>query len=743
MEFDLYKSEAMSERFQIEASLRLALAQKERDAAALLAALRHKENYVAALRAALSYSGAVASQAYKTLVQQEARQKALQEPQQKALPQAQQEALLVDQISRQAAQIDAMWRFAFVWRAMFHKCGKPRGWMRRLMLADPNTGKPRSVTRRLFFKKNGRVRPMFSAWFPGCAAADGLATPTAPAAEILLASLGAKAEASASAAIALPDYRDRLRSVQQTGLLSKARNVLIVTTAHTIFVGEAIKAALVGTRLRCVTTTVMPETFENDLYIVVCPQMFPQLPSPDKLICFQMEQTRSSPWISEKYLYTLLRSLAVLDYSIDNIEYLQTRGVSLYQTYYVPIQPTLSLRQNATGVRDIDILFYGAINSPRRQKFLEALGKKFYVRIETELFGEPLRELLARAKVVVNIHFYDDALLETTRIAEALSHGARVVSETARDQARHDALRGFVEFAAVNDIDGFVKLVEFTLREYAPLAADAFCELNHSPWGMRSLMARALHGVGVFDYYEFEAATIEVQLNSDRVVLCLPESTHRFANAEGSVDLGAALFPGLRNIDGWKGAALSYKYLSTRALREGKVRFTIWEDDAELPHDFDRRYQTTLAYLQQLGDRWDVFSGLLSDFSEDAKVEDVTHFHGDVFIKTDKVIGMVLGIYNRSSLELLSNFIISGDDTMKYTIDRYMESKTLRCITCIPPLVGHSIEFSSTLWSANGTDFVTNTPASLMINDSQNRLVQKLIEYYDSLENGEVTTNGC
>ncbi len=48
-------------------------------------------------------------------------------------------------------------------RAAFHPGGRPRGWMRRLLLAD-KAGTPRRATRRILFRKKGSVRPCFARW---------------------------------------------------------------------------------------------------------------------------------------------------------------------------------------------------------------------------------------------------------------------------------------------------------------------------------------------------------------------------------------------------------------------------------------------------------------------------------------------------------------------------------------------------------------------------------------------------
>jgi len=100
-----------------------------------------------------------------------------------------------------------------------------------------------------------------------------------------------------------------------------------------------------------------------------------------------MEQ-HHSPWMTNEYIETLKTSLAVLDYSIDNIDYVQKRGVPFSQAYFVPIHPCRQLFDNEVIERDIDVLFYGAISSERRRHYIEALSNEFKIRIETELFGD-------------------------------------------------------------------------------------------------------------------------------------------------------------------------------------------------------------------------------------------------------------------------------------------------------------------------------------------------------------------
>jgi hypothetical protein len=50
-------------------------------------------------------------------------------------------------------------------RASFHRDGKPRGWLRWLLIKDRKLGVPREITHRILFKKSGDVRPILQPWY--------------------------------------------------------------------------------------------------------------------------------------------------------------------------------------------------------------------------------------------------------------------------------------------------------------------------------------------------------------------------------------------------------------------------------------------------------------------------------------------------------------------------------------------------------------------------------------------------
>ncbi|MCE1250591.1 MAG: class I SAM-dependent methyltransferase, partial [Comamonadaceae bacterium] len=280
----------------------------------------------------------------------------------------------------------------------------------------------------------------------------------------------------------------RRESAQAQALARRAqggvRSVGIMATPHTLYVAHLVARALQQAGLSIQVFDAVPPDFALDLYVVICPQMFKRLPPGEKRIAFQMEQSVSSRWFTPEYLQVLENSLAVWDYAQTNLGYLEGKGIRYPHTYWVPIGglPEYAQWLQQQGEAPIepdthcDVLFYGDVNAPRRKALLQALGERFAVRIEGNLFGPALRRAVAGAKVVVNLHYYEGALLETTRIYECLALGVPVVSEASVDMAEHAAqLDGAVRFFPVGDAQAMLQAVAQALAQ--PPAATAVAQV--------------------------------------------------------------------------------------------------------------------------------------------------------------------------------------------------------------------------------------------------------------------------
>lgn len=173
------------------------------------------------------------------------------------------------------------------------------------------------------------------------------------------------------------------------------------------------------------------------LYVVLGLHRFVSVPK--KYIAVQAEQT-GSKWITKSYVQKLKNALCVWDFSPKNCEYFRKMGV---ECRFVPIRVPLEIFVTGTlainthfsnRIKDIDVLFYGS-QCPRREKVendLRASGLKVVFRYNN-LFNEEREDLISRAKVVLNIHYWLTSSLETHRIEYLCSRGKCVISEKSTD----------------------------------------------------------------------------------------------------------------------------------------------------------------------------------------------------------------------------------------------------------------------------------------------------------------------
>lgn len=125
------------------------------------------------------------------------------------------------------------------------------------------------------------------------------------------------------------------------------------------------------------------------------------------------------------------RGFVIWDYAKPNVEEWAKRGV---KAVHVPVGYVPELTRIPVVKEDIDVLFCGAINE-KRKTVLETLAREgFRVNVKDyTAFKENLDAVIARAKVMVNIHFYDSKIFEIVRVGYALANKKCVVSEVSVD----------------------------------------------------------------------------------------------------------------------------------------------------------------------------------------------------------------------------------------------------------------------------------------------------------------------
>lgn len=505
------------------------------------------------------------------------------------------------------------------------------------------------------------------------------------------------------------------------------RHYGILATAHTQFVAHALAQVLRKAGFEVSLLQDVPaQGFVLDMYIVVCPQMFKQLPPGEKRIVFQMEQSVSPRWFTDEYLQILENSLSAWDYAPANLAFLETKGIRYPHTYLVPIGGVVAYSQMLQDCGEpalpeveptCDVLFYGDVNAPRRQEMLQALQRQFSVRIEGNLFGDALRQAVRQARVVVNIHYYEGALLETTRVYECLSLGTPVVTESSADIHQHAALldNPALRVTPVGDAQAMVLAVQEMLQQQAQQPAlvqqGLADEVARSGQQFEFMVLRALYALGRIDAAQWEALTLPQPLPGPCMVLSMPETVRRRAHfmqqTLPSLQSEVAVFDGVRYSPGWLGCAMSYQYLARKALQTGVTQLEIMEDDVEMPPDYGLRRARVDGWLAEHAGQWDIFAGLIAKIHPGTQVLEVQERDGETFVVLDRMTSMVHNIYAQPALEALSQWNSSIRDPHTNTIDSYLQGRAqMRVVTTLPFLVAHTTEMDSSLWGINNQEYL-------------------------------------
>jgi hypothetical protein len=517
-------------------------------------------------------------------------------------------------------------------------------------------------------------------------------------------------------------------------LLLREAGAMILTTPHCLFVARLMQRALKDAGIEAGIIQSEPKGgYAQIPHFVICPQLFERLPG--MYVAFQMEQSVSSRWFTEGYFEMLRNSFAIFDYSVDNIRYLAGNGVNTKQVYYLPVGYLQGYAVEPAPEEDHDVVFYGDVNCQRRRDFLDALRARFKVKVLSEVFGEELRQELSRAKVVVNIHYYEGALLETTRIWECLSLGRLVVSEASVDMERHAGLEGLVDFVEIGDVEAMVERVSHWLGREVARRERVVENTRRLSSGFREFdyfFHRFLLATDNLSFDEFwQLAGRKLHLPVDRVCLNLPEYVDRGDDFRKDNRHGYWCIPGLRHSQGWIGCAMSYKLIMLLAQQQGMARISVCEDDVQFPEDFEPRMATITRYLDDIDGQWDIFSGLMADFSKDARIEAVVDRDGMRYVHTDKLISTVFNVYSSRIFDLVKDWDERNRDVATNTIDRYIESQSdVNVVTTDPFLVGHKEEQASTIWGFQNTQY------NDLIEASQKVLGEKVAAYLSGKPSG-------
>ncbi|NLK88296.1 MAG: glycosyltransferase family 1 protein, partial [Clostridiaceae bacterium] len=161
--------------------------------------------------------------------------------------------------------------------------------------------------------------------------------------------------------------------------------------------------------------------------------------------------------------------------------------------------------------KDIDVLFVGNM-SARRRNILDRLSLKYNI-LQTKAYGTEMTELFNRAKIVLNLHTFDNLDTET-RIFEGLGCGSFVISE--RLSADNPFTNGvhLVETESIDELEEKIGYYLLHEEEREAIANNGYNEAlaNHT------YTARAIHIADVMGKYSSGVDKSVPAINKNKVL---------------------------------------------------------------------------------------------------------------------------------------------------------------------------------------------------------------------------------
>ena len=154
---------------------------------------------------------------------------------------------------------------------------------------------------------------------------------------------------------------------------------------------------------------------------------------PENTIIFNTEQIESitENW-KKKILNLAKKNIIFWDYSQYNLDYLSKTINIKGKLFQIGYQKELN-RINHNIDKNIDVLFYGSINARREHIINKLKDRKINVKTLFGVYGKERDNLIAKSKLILNMHMYDSKIFEIVRVFYLLSNSIPVLTEVGSD----------------------------------------------------------------------------------------------------------------------------------------------------------------------------------------------------------------------------------------------------------------------------------------------------------------------
>ena len=230
--------------------------------------------------------------------------------------------------------------------------------------------------------------------------------------------------------------------------MSKINEITIVTPRTMIYISRIFKKRFQEKTIKCnivssknfLLSNYNTKLMQNPdhYYFIYCLFLLEDvenLPN-GRYIIYQLEQHTDNK-ISPHYkkLTPLLqniyqKSFLSFDYNKQNIIVLRQKLGIVPKLLKIPFTlENNSIAKYQSTRKEYDIIFIGLLNH-RRRKILNYLKKYFSIGIPSAgIYEKELVDFVCKGKMLLNIHFYDNAILERPRLNEMIPIGIPIVSE--------------------------------------------------------------------------------------------------------------------------------------------------------------------------------------------------------------------------------------------------------------------------------------------------------------------------
>jgi hypothetical protein len=465
------------------------------------------------------------------------------------------------------------------------------------------------------------------------------------------------------------------------------------------------------------------EDENNDNFYIIISYKFNKTFLPKKYILYVVEQTESRFFKDNKYLNMIKNANYIWDLCVKNRKLFMEYPFTNY--YY--LQCPFIKDKSYVVSNKYDILFYGTINN-RRKTILDKLNNKYNIYIVNNIIGADRDELIKQSKIILNLHYYFEAGLETCRLNETLKFNKLVISELPFDDFYNTELykNSIIFIDNINDDLSNINNLYNTIDKYLQNDFEYNKKINEiiinndilqnkSEFNIQKLLLPLYNSTNV--YYNYDLIPNKIY--------CLhlvetPERIKAFNNQKYKPDV--EIFPAIKYNPGWVGCALSYVNLIYNAKRCNLDKITICEDDCRFKNDsktsFDILYNN-INYALDIIKKWDMFVGCVADLPDDTNISNVYKYKDMTFIEINKMHSNVFNIYNKSCYDTIINW--DFNDKSRYNqIDQYLKKQNLKIIITYP-FYFDCLDITSTIWDKNLYE-TYNTMFQNSLNTIKNKL---------------------